>query len=81
MTEQERELDLALAEALQENRKLRADNERLQADLDDLEQEHHELKSILEVERMAIRDMGGVLVNYEDLILEMKQRITELEGT
>lgn len=81
MTEQERELDLALAEALQENRKLRLDNERLQADLDDLEQEHHELKSILEVERMAIRDMGGVLVNYEDLILEMKQRITELEGT
>jgi hypothetical protein len=67
MTEQERELDLALAEALQENRKLREDNE--------------ELKTLLDVERMAIRDMGDILSNYEDLMAEMKQRITELEGT
>jgi hypothetical protein len=67
MTEQERELDLALAEALQENRKLREDNE--------------ELKTILDVERMAVRDMGDILSNYEDLMAEMKQRITELEGT
>jgi hypothetical protein len=67
MTEQERELDLALAEALQENRKLREDNE--------------ELKTILDVERMAVRDMGDILSNYEDLMAEMKQRITELENT
>jgi hypothetical protein len=67
MTEQERELDLALAEALQENRKLREDNE--------------ELKTLLDVERMAVRDMGDILSNYEDLMAEMKQRITELEGT
>jgi hypothetical protein len=67
MTEQERELDLALAEALQENRKLREDNE--------------ELKTLLDVERMAILDMGDILSNYEDLMAEMKQRITELEGT
>jgi hypothetical protein len=67
MTEQERELDLALAEAMQENRKLREDNE--------------ELKTLLDVERMAILDMGDILSNYEDLMAEMKQRITELEGT
>jgi hypothetical protein len=67
MTEQERELDLALAEALQENRKLREDNEAL--------------KTMYDAQCAVMRDMGGVMVNYEDLILEMKQRITELEGT
>jgi hypothetical protein len=67
MTEQERELDLALAEALQENRKLREDNE--------------QLKTLYDEKCAVMRDMGGVLLNYEDLILEMKQRIIELEGT
>lgn len=67
MTEQERELDLALAEAMQENRKLREENK--------------ELQHTLYVERTVIREMGDVLTNYEDLILEMKQRIIELEGT
>jgi hypothetical protein len=67
MTDQERELDLALAEAMQENRKLREENK--------------ELQHTLYVERTVIREMGDVLSNYEDLMVEMKQRITELEGT
>jgi len=66
MNEQERELDLALAEALQENRKLRSDNE--------------QLKALYDEQSAVMRDMGGVMLGYEDLILEMKQRITELEN-
>jgi hypothetical protein len=66
MTEQERELDMALAEALQENRKLRAEN--------------MELQDILAVERMAMRDMGHILSNYEDLMAEMKATIDKLES-
>ena len=66
MTEEERELDLALAEALQENRKLRAEN--------------MELQDILAVERMAMRDMGHILSNYEDLMAEMKATIDKLES-
>ncbi len=66
MNEQERELDLALAEALQENRKLRAEN--------------MELQDILAVERMAMRDMGHILSNYEDLMAEMNEKIKQLES-
>lgn len=66
MTEQERELDLALAEALQENRKLRLDNQRLQLMFDNALAE--------------LQDLGDVLVGHEDLMAEMKQRITELEN-
>jgi hypothetical protein len=66
MTEQERELDLALAEALQENRKLREENK--------------ELQDILTVERLAIKDMGNILSNYEDLMAEMKATIDKLES-
>ena len=80
MTEQERELDLALAEALQENRKLRRENEHLQGALDDLEQQHSELQNILAVERMAIKDMGHILSNYEDLMAEMNEKIKKLES-
>jgi hypothetical protein len=80
MTDDERELDMALAEAEQENRLLRARNERLQAEFDDLEQQHDDLKSILEVERTAVRDMGNILSNYEDLLVEMKAKINQLES-
>jgi chromosome segregation ATPase len=73
MTDDERELDMALAEAEQENRLLRARNERL-------EREKQELEDILVVERMAIRDMGHVLSNYEDLLVEMKAKINQLES-
>lgn len=80
MTDDERALDLALAEAEQENRLLRARNERLQSELDDLEQQHHELKDVLAVERTAIRDMGHILDTYEDLMAEMKAKIEQLEN-
>jgi hypothetical protein len=66
MNEQERELDLALAEALQDNRKLREENK--------------ELQDILAVERMAMRDMGHILNNYEDLMAEMNAKIKQLES-
>jgi hypothetical protein len=67
MTEEERELDLALAEALQENRKLRSDNE--------------ELKTLYAEKVAVMRDMGGVLVSYEKLIVDMADRIKQLEKT
>jgi len=73
MNEQERELDMALAEAEQENRLLRARNERLESEV-------KELEDILAVERLAIRDMGHILSNYEDLMAEMKATIDKLES-
>jgi len=73
MNEQERELDMALAEAEQENRLLRARNERLESEM-------QELQDILTVERMAMRDMGHILSNYEDLMAEMKATIDKLES-
>lgn len=73
MNEQERELDMALAEAEQENRLLRARNERLESEM-------KELQDILTVERLAIRDMGHILNNYEDLMAEMKATIDRLES-
>lgn len=66
MNETERELDLALAEALQENRKLRSDND--------------ELKSMYEAQAAVMRDMGGVMVGYEQLIVDMADRIKQLEN-
>jgi len=73
MNEQERELDMALAEAEQENRLLRARNERLESEM-------QELQDILTVERLAMRDMGHILSNYEDLMAEMKATIDKLES-
>lgn len=73
MNETERELDLMVAELEQENRLLRARNERL-------EREQQELQDILAVERMAIKDMGNILNNYEDLLVEMKAKIDQLEN-
>lgn len=73
MNEQERELDMALAEAEQENRLLRARNERLESEV-------KELEDILAVERLAMRDMGHILSNYEDLMAEMNEKIKQLES-
>ena len=71
MNEHEREMDLALAEAEQENRLLRARNERMQTELDNAEQELHELKDVLFVERKAMADRAHTLNNYEDLIRDL----------
>ena len=71
MNEHEREMDLALAEAEQENRLLRARNERMQTELDNAEQELHELKDVLFVERKAMADRAHTLNNYEALIRDL----------
>jgi len=57
MNEYEREMDLALAEAEQENRLLRARNERLEDELF--------------VANKALADRAHVLNNYEGLIRDL----------
>lgn len=71
MNNDDRELDLALAESEQENRLLRARNQRVQTELDNAEQEIHELKDLLIVERKALADCAHMLNNYEDLIRDL----------
>ena len=73
MNEQERELDLMVAELEQENRLLRARNDRLESEAQDS-------SAILESKTKAIQEMGAVLVDYEQLIADMAERIKQLES-
>ena len=47
------------------------EQERMQKELDDAEQQIHELKDLLTVERLAQKDMANTLNNYERLIRDL----------
>lgn len=47
------------------------EQERMQKELDDAEQEIHELKHVIDVERLAQKDMANTLNNYEGLIRDL----------
>jgi chromosome segregation ATPase len=78
MNEQERELDLMVAELEQENRLLRARNERMQTELNNAEQQIHELKDLLTVERLAQKDRANILNNYENRINELQKLVDSI---
>jgi predicted nucleic acid-binding Zn-ribbon protein len=64
----------------QENRMLRARNERLQGELDTAERTIADLKDRLTVEKLSHKDMANVLNNYEELIRDLTEALRAAGG-
>ena len=75
MTEQERELDLQLAELMRENRLLRERNQKLEAEIENCSKAVSDLYGIKEWENVYYKEGWDAAIDRAEQVLQVRDKV------